>query len=255
MTDENERKRYRELCQQELDRFLEGVFLNTDPYTQSDESIILDTDIRSRAWLHRGQSYLSQSAQFCSLMKVDGVRTNIYHQDRYVEVLEFHPMNCKERWRAEIPFNHFQYPMMLDNGMGLPFDQKEARYACSLDDKHDKEDILASLNGLMLYSYHLGGITKFNQTRNIYRLANVTKETLTDVIRREMIRAQSAIIDYVRKHPEYCRPQHSIADISRENACLIMLETCRDKADSIKEKADLVKERISIYSIKPEKIV
>lgn len=247
-------EKYRLLCISELKGFLQGTFINTDPYEQSDQNIILEADARSRAWLHSGQSYLSQSAQFCSLMTVDGVMTNVYHQDRYVEVLQFHPMNCRENWRAEIPFNHFQYPMMLDSGRDEAFDESKAKYACCLDDLHDKDEILASISGLVLYSYHLGGITKFGQKRNIYRLAGFTRENLTDVIRREMLKAQGVIIACLAKYPEFCRPQHNPVEVPASEACKIMQEACGEMNNLLIERSALVRERLRQYSAVTEKI-
>jgi len=245
-------EKYRALCISELNKFLEGDFINTDPYDQPDQNIILDTDARSKSWLHSGQSYLSQSAQFCSLMRVDGVITNVYHLDRYVEVLQFHPMNFKENWKAEIPFNHFQYPMMLDNGKGETFEEARAKYACCLDNLHDKEDILSSINGLVLYSYHLGGITKFNQKRNIYRLAGFTRETLTDVIRREMLKAQSVVMNYLIKYPEFCRPQNDVLELSNKEAQKIMVEVTEEMFGSINEKSALIRKRLKLNPISIE---
>lgn len=246
---------YRILCISELQGFLNGDFINCDPYDQSDANVILEADSRSRIWLHQGKSFLSQSARFCSLMEVDGVVTNIYHLDRFVEVLQFHPMNCKEKWRAEIPFNHFQFPMMLDNGKDEVFDESRARFACCLDEKiHDKDSILARLNGLMLYSYHLGGITKFNQKRCLYRLATFSRENLTDVIRKEMVKAQAIVIQYLLKYPEYCRPMHEPFDIPNPEACKIMREQWEALFNEIEAKSALVKERLIQYSIQPEKI-
>lgn len=151
-------EKYKARCKEDLEDFLEGSFLNYDPYNMEDASIILDADARSRDWPHKGKSYLSQTAHFCSLWVVDGEATKLYEPDRYVEVLQLYPLNYKASDRIEIPFNHFQYPMMLDKGLGESFDDKLARYACNYDDCHDPYEILSGSNRLLSMIIILGGL-------------------------------------------------------------------------------------------------
>jgi len=222
--DDQQIEEYRKLCEDEIKAFLNGKFINYDPFDVEDATLILDAVDRSKRWLHAGKSYLSETKQFCSLMRVDGVITKIYHLDKYVEALKLHPMNYKGEEEMDIPFNHFQYAMMLDKGLNEPFDQSKAKYACCYDGKHDQEEIMSSIPGLILYSYHIGGITKFNQKRNVYRLSHFTKETLPDVIRTEMVRGQALAWRYFIQYPEYCRPKHSDIELPTVKAGKIMRE-------------------------------
>jgi len=245
--------KYEEECRRELVEFLEGNFLNCDPFNQEDASIILDADARSRDWTHKGRGYLSQTAQFCSLWVMDGPVTRIYEPDRYVEALQLHPLNYKDSNRIEIPFNHFQYPMMLDKGLGEAYEEKQARYACSLDDHHDRDVILSGNYRLVIYGYYLGGITKFGQKRNIYRLSTFTKETLPDVLRREILKAQAAAIRYVTTYAEYCRPDYGDYHISGRVAAEIMRSVCNDMESSIWQKSEDICDRLEEAGIRIEK--
>ena len=209
-----------------------------------DASIILDTDARSRDWPHKEQSYLSQTAHFCSLWVIDGEATKFYEPDRFVEVLQLLPLNYKASDRIEIPFNHFQYPMMLDKGLGESFDEKLARYASNYDDCHDPYEILSGNNRLVIYDYYLGGITKFGQRRNVYRLSYFTKETLTDVLRRVILKAQSIAIQYVSKYPEYCRPDSTDLYISNRDAAAIMRSVCNNVESFIRQKSEEIRLRL-----------
>ena len=246
-------EKYESSCKEELAGFLEGSFLNCDPVNMEDASIILEADARSRDWSHEGKSYLSQTAHFCSLWVIDGEATKLYEPDRYVDVLQLHPLNYKGSNRIEIPFNHFQYPMMLDKGLGESFDEKLAKYACNYDKCHDPDEILSGNNRLVIYDYYLGGITKFGQMRNVYRLSSFTKETLSDVLRREILRAQSAAIQYVSRYPEYCRPDSCGLHLSNRDAADIMRSVCNDMKLRIWQRSEEVCDRIDEARIIVEK--
>lgn len=245
---------YESRCIEELAGFLECSFLKYDPYNMEDASIILDADARSRDWPHKEQSYLSQTAHFCGLWVIDGAASKLYEPDRYVEVLQLHPLNYKASDRIEIPFNHFQYPMMLDKGLGESFDEKLARYACNYDDCHDPYEILFGNNRLFIYDYYLGGITKFGQRRNVYRLSSFTKETLTDVLRREILKAQSVAIQYASRYPEYCRPDCTDLHISNRDAAAIMRSVCNNMESFIRQRSEEISLRLEDARVNYEKI-
>lgn len=245
---------YRETCSSEIKRLLFGNLLNCEPFDLERSSIILDADHRSKAWTHQGLSFCSQTEQFCSLMEIDGTGTNIYNSDRYVEVLELHPLNYKQSDRLRIPFNHFQYPMMLDKGIGEAYDESLASLACNLDKYHDKDEILSHATPLVLYSYSLGGITKFGQRRYVYRFCNLNKEVMVDVIRRELVRAQYVAIEYLYKYPEFCRPDSPGVVIGIQDGITAMKDAVSSLMSVIMEKREMVQQRVLDNQIKTEKI-
>lgn len=244
---------YRESCSSEIKRLLYGNLLNCEPFDMERSSIILDADQRSKAWTHQGLSFCSQTEQFCSLMEIDGTGTNIYNSDRYVEVLELHPLNFKQSERLRIPFNHFQYPMMLDKGIGEEYNETQAVLACNLDKYHDKDEIMTHVTPLVLYSYSLGGITKFGQRRYVYRFYNLSKEVMVDVIRRELVRAQYVAIEYLYKYPEFCRPESPGVVIGIQDGIDAMKNEVSRYMTLIMEKRDQVMQRVSDNQIKIEK--
>lgn len=249
--------RYAQLCRQEILSFLDGELMCCDPLDMDDAEIILGADARSRWWTHDGAGFLSQSAQFCSLLAVDGEGTEVYENmsdQRFVEILRLHPMNLQDGRTLSIPFSHFQYPMMLDKGIRTEFDERKAGYVCLLDDLHDKESILERCGGLVLYSYHLGGITKFGQHRNLYRMTAIRRETLADSIRRELVRSQAASIEYLYRYPEYCKPDISGRAITLEQANAEMRNAVKEFLDRIEEKRSEIARRVSSSMIKTERI-
>lgn len=249
-------ERYAQLCRQELHTFLGGELMRCDPSDMDDPEIILEADARSRRWTLEGTGYLSRSAQFCSLMAVDGEATVVYeniYDQRYVDVLRLHPMNLAGRF-LDIPFNHFQYPMMTDTGRREAFDEGRASLVCTFEDMHDREKILAGCSGLVLYSYHLGGITKFGQHRNLYRLSAFTRETLADVIRRELVKAQCAVMDTLARYPEFCKPDIDGHYITLEQANIEMLKAVEERREEIDEKRQEATRRAVSGHIKTERI-
>jgi len=243
---------YKDLCQKSIEDFLVSGFICHDPNELDDATIILDASERSQRWTHEGKGFLSQTRQFCSIMKVDGVFTNLYHPDTYVEVLRLCPMNFEGIQRIEIPFNHFQYPMMLDQGITKSFDNKEAKYVCTFDDKHDRDSIVSNCSNLILYSYYLGGITKFNQKRYLYRLVSFTPETLVGVIRNELLKARYISLEYLTKYPEYCRPDSFHMGLTYTQAAGIMKDITTQYASQIDATKKLVHHSLNNSDVIPE---
>lgn len=232
---------YAALCRKELDKLINGSFLNTNPFELDDATIILDAMERSKSWPHSGISFCSDVGKFCSLMKVDGERTIIYHLDRYVDCLEVHPLNYTGKERLDIPFNHFLYPMMLDRGDGGTFEEKKATLASSLDGRHDKEYILTSNNGIVLYSHCLGGITKFGQKRFIYRFVTFTIEKLPKVLRNEIAKSQHEVLEHILLYPEYFRPNKPSLLLTEEIERKVFISIFEEYRDELEQKRILVK--------------
>lgn len=157
MTEKEEK--YRLACRKEIENLLRGKFMQIDPNEEDDANLIIETDIRSRVSTFEGQSFCSHVNQFCSLLAIDGVDTEVWEQlpsgEVYVEGLSMHPYNYKGKDKVWAPFNQFQYPMVLDKGLGTPFQESDAAIASSVDGKHEDEYIKTREGHMFFYSYYI----------------------------------------------------------------------------------------------------
>lgn len=256
MTEKEER--YWQACKQELQQMLKSDFMQCDPFEEDDANLIIDADQRSRRWTFEGQGFCSHVAQFCSLLSVDGVETVLYDQPGdntvYVDELVMHPYNCKSKERVRASLNQFQYPMMLDKGQKVPFDESLATIASSVDDRHEEEYILTRQGQMFFYSYYLGGITKFNQQRRCFRLYSMRPDMLPDLLRREILRAQAVAVQYVFRYPEFCKPIVQDAHLDYMTEASIMRQAAHEYTSEIIDLSTQIKERVNMVRVKVEHI-
>lgn len=256
MTEKEEK--YRLACQQEIESLLRGKFMQIDPNEEDDANLIIETDIRSRVSTFEGISFCSHVNQFCSLLSIDGVDTEVWEQlpsgEVYVEGLSMHPYNYKGKEKVWAPFNQFQYPMVLDKGLGIPFQESDAVIASSVDGKLEEEYIKTREGHMFFYSYYIGGVTKFNQSRPCFRLYSLKPEILPDLLRREIVKAQAIAIQYIYRYPEFCRPTVPLLHIDYNTERSIMKEVSREYIPEILELSDAIKHRVDVGSIKVEHI-
>lgn len=256
MTEKEER--YRQVCDQEIQQMLRGTFMQTDPSEEDDANLIIEADIRSRRWTFEGVSYCSHVNQFCSLLAVDGVDSVLYERLNdnavYVDELVMHPYNCRSQERVRASLNQFNYPMMLDKGQNMLFDERLATIASSVDDKHDEEYILSREGQMFFYSYYLGGITKFNQSRKCFRLYSMRPEMIPDLLRKEILKAQAIAIQYLFRYPAFCKPAVPDFHLDCQTASAIMKEASQDYTAEILDLSSLIKDRLQNARIQVEHI-
>ena len=256
MTEKEER--YRQVCVQEIQKLLRGSFMQIDPSEEDDANLIIDADIRSRRWTFEGLSYCSHVNQFCSLLAVDGVDPVLY--DRmgdnavYVEELVMHPYHCETQERVRASLNQFNYAMMLDKGIKMSFDEAQATIASSVDDKHDEEYILSREGQMFFYSYYLGGITKFNQSRKCFRLYSMRPEMIPDLLRREILKAQAIALQYLYRYPAFCKPTVPGILLDNQTASAIMKSATQEYISEILDISSLIKDRLQNARIQVEHI-
>lgn len=207
-----EQERYVERVKKAFEDFLTSDFIDYNPYSVDDETIISDAIERSNINYDGGRLKWMQS--FASIYTIEGGKELEYNGTNFMSLF----LKASGGKTLRMNYSDFRYKTSFYNGeydfshFGNKFDECNAHYTNLVDDRMALPESLSNHVGQrILIGYDFYTINYRGSYRTCYRLYSLPDDNLqaATIIRKQILRAQAFALLLAAKYPALCLPSYN----------------------------------------------
>ena len=192
-----------------FEKFLQSKFIEYDPYSVDDTTII--SDARERGAINYDGGRLQRMQHFSSIITIVGSKDLEWAGREFVSLF----LKSQNGKSIRINYSDFHYRSSFYTGdfdtypWNYNFDSANVRFINLLDDKIVNPETIASNGGKnILLGYNFPTINSFKKLRTCYRFYSLCGDNVQDAktIRQQILRSQAIALLLAAKYPVLCLP-------------------------------------------------